>query len=65
MPTDLGGQSAKIYQFPQGGRAAVRASGERAKPVADIASVRVSPTASGSGWYHEAAIQEAERTLKR
>jgi hypothetical protein len=41
-------QSAKIYQFPVGGRRAVEGNRE------------VTPTVSTFGsWYHEAAIQEA------
>lgn len=49
--------SAKIYQFPVGGRRAL--SGYRAdnKPSAEQAAPRVAIT----GWYHEAAIEEARR----
>jgi hypothetical protein len=46
--------SAKIYQFPVGGRAALSSRSQPAKPVLDYA-------ASGSSWYHEAAIEEANR----
>ena len=46
--------SAKIYQFPVGGRAAVTSRSQPAKPLMDYA-------ASGAGWYHEAAIEEANR----
>jgi hypothetical protein len=70
MTTDSRTASAKIYEFPVRIRAAARipggaASGEPARPVADVAPSRISRTTFGSGWYHEAAIQEAERTVKR
>ena len=52
--------SAKIYQFPVGGRAAVggQRSGEP-KPAIDQTPPRVNePLCSGS-WYHEEAIRDA------
>jgi hypothetical protein len=53
-------RSAKIYQFPVGGRSAGgRRSGE-AETAADLASSRVSEAACGDSWYHEAAIQESK-----
>lgn len=51
-------QTATIYQFPIGGRAAVRRPGE-VKPAefrADYPAVDF-----GAGWYHDAAIEEATR----
>jgi hypothetical protein len=55
MTTDLHRPTAKIYPFPAGGRA-----GQAGRPVAPAASPQA--CAAGSGWYHEAAIQEeAER----
>jgi hypothetical protein len=57
-------ESAKIYQFPSGPRSWPRDLGEPADKAAELASRRVAKTASGSGWYHEAAIEEAERELK-
>jgi hypothetical protein len=58
--------SAKIYQFPVRGRAPI--GGDRqdvVKASADVASLRLPKTVAGSGWYHEAAIQEAQRAVKR
>jgi hypothetical protein len=60
MTTSIPRGSAQIYEFPPRGRFAangrdqsqLRANGE-AQPLAMVAS--------GSGWYHDAAIQEAER----
>lgn len=55
MNTDFHRTSAKIYQFPVGGRAAHGQRAAAAQPASR-------PCAIGSGWYHEAAIQEeAER----
>jgi hypothetical protein len=63
MNTSPGQGSARIYQFPAGGRAALGGRRrEEFKPVTEQTSARVSEAACGSGWYHEAAIQEAERT---
>jgi Protein of unknown function (DUF2735) len=62
MNTNVSQGSARIYQFPAGGRAALGGKRrEEFKPLADQASVRVSEAACGSGWYHEAAILAAER----
>ncbi|EGP08054.1 MAG: DUF2735 domain-containing protein [Afipia sp.] len=45
--------TAKIYQFPVGGRSGLTRA-EPAKPMFDYA-------VSGAGWYHEAAIEDAKR----
>ena len=60
MNTGLNEGSAKIYQFPAGGRAALggRAYGEtKAK---DIAPALAGDSACSDSWYHEAAIQESK-----
>ena len=60
-------ESAKILQFPTKGRP-VSGNGpyEQARFAADAAAApRVAKVAVGSGWYHEAAIQEAEQASKR
>ena len=66
MNTSLNQGSARIYQFPAGGRAAL---GGRPRneitPTADQGLSRVSEAAFGGGWYHEAAIQESEPERKR
>lgn len=62
MSTNLNQGSAKIYQFPAGGRAALggRHYGEH-KP--DLAPSPVAEAADCcESWYHEAAIQEAKPT---
>ena len=57
--------SAKIYEFPMRGRFAIGGGREDVKAGANVASPRIPKTVAGSGWYHEAAIQEAERAVKR
>lgn len=66
MTTGLNHASAKIYQFPSGGRAALagRRYGE-IKTAAELPSSRVSDIAIGGAWYHEAAIQEAQPVQDR
>jgi hypothetical protein len=60
MNTSFDHGSAKIYQFPAGGRAAVGARRyDETKTAIDLAASRVSEAAVGSAWYHEAAIQES------
>ena len=56
-------ESAKIYQFPVRGRFAASVQRDE-KPTANLTSQQVVKAAAGSGWYHEAAIEEAERTRK-
>jgi Protein of unknown function (DUF2735) len=59
MNTNLNHGSAKIYQFPAGGRAGKHRLDE-IKTAADLASSQVSKAPCGSGWYHEAAIEESK-----
>lgn len=61
MNTSLNHGSAKIYQFPTGGRSALGGRRyEDARAVINLASSRVSEVAIGEAWYHQAAIQESE-----
>ena len=54
-PQELANQaSAKIYQFPVGGRRSVEANREQTPTVNTFGS-----------WYHEAAIQEAAAQRSR
>jgi Protein of unknown function (DUF2735) len=65
MNTSLNHGSAKIYQFPPGGRAAL--SGRRhdeTKSIDQVAS-RANETVSSGSWYHEAAIQESKPAWER
>jgi hypothetical protein len=53
-------RSAEIYQFPARGRFAV-ASRDKSNSVPGAATLQPATTAFGGNWYHEEAIQEAER----
>jgi hypothetical protein len=55
--------SAKIYQFPAGGRAGLGGRRKGAKPAEDT-TARMPKVTSGGAWYHEQAIREAEGVQK-
>lgn len=63
MGRGLNEGSAKIYQFPAGGRAALggRRYGE-AKSMAE--TPRVNESICSGSWYHDEAIQEANPNFK-
>jgi hypothetical protein len=65
MTTNFASGSAKIYQFPATIRGSVGGGRGETNPAADFASLRIAKTAFGSGWYHEEAIEEAERAGKK
>ena len=52
--------SAKIYQFPVGGRASLITRRPETQSV--VNAPRVTEVACGSGWYHEAAIEQAKHS---
>jgi hypothetical protein len=56
--------SAKIYAFPARGRFAASDYCDEANLAAHITSPQVVNAAVGGSWYHEAAIQDAERARK-
>jgi len=61
MNSSLNHGTAKIYQFPAGGRAAL--GGRRqddTKSATDKATPRVNETACSGSWYHQAAIEESK-----
>jgi hypothetical protein len=61
MNTSLNLGSAKIYQFPVGGRSALGLRGHEETPSpTDLASSHMSDIAVGGAWYHDAAIQESK-----
>jgi hypothetical protein len=64
MNTGFNQGSARIYQFPVGGRSGV--SGQRHDETsADLTSSRVSQATVGGAWYHDAAIQETKPVRER
>jgi Protein of unknown function (DUF2735) len=67
MNTSLNqGTTARIYQFPAGGRSAL--GGRRYddfKAASDLASPRVTEVNCSGSWYHQAAIEEAKPAWER
>jgi hypothetical protein len=60
MTTGSDRASAQIYQFPARGRFAPSVARDETA-AAKLNSPQVVKAVSGSGWYHEAAIEDAER----
>jgi hypothetical protein len=61
MNTSLNPGTARIYQFPAGGRAAL--GGRRydeVKSAGPLGDYRLNEAACSESWYHEAAIEEAK-----
>ena len=66
MTTSLNQGSAKIYQFPAGGRSALGGRRyEESKAASDLASLRVDETNCSGSWYHQAAIDESKLAWER
>ena len=66
MNSSLNHGSARIYQFPAGGRAAL--GGRRydePKSAVEQGSSWVNEAACSGSWYHEAAIQESKPAWER
>jgi hypothetical protein len=65
MKSNLSYGSAKIYQFPVGGRAGLmgRPHGETQSPIDQTARYPNETICSGS-WYHEEAIRESNPESK-
>jgi hypothetical protein len=66
MTTNFSGSSsvsgcATIYTFPPRGRFAIRDRSEEFAAAANVQLPRGVKLVSGSGWYHDAAIQESIR----
>jgi hypothetical protein len=56
-------RSAEIYQFPARGRFAA-ANRDKSNSVTGTAAPQPATAAFGGNWYHEEAIQEAERARR-
>jgi hypothetical protein len=66
MNTSFNQGSARIYQFPVGGRSALGGLRyDEIKTSADLELSRVSQVAIGGAWYHDAAIQESKPVRER
>ena len=58
MSENIGSQSARIYQFPVGGRRSLAGNGGGLKPVTEVLQTTAAKVAHAGGWYHEEAIKE-------
>jgi hypothetical protein len=66
MNTSSNHGSARIYQFPVGGRSALAGRRhEETTAATDLASSRASEIAVGGAWYHDAAIQDSKPVRER
>jgi hypothetical protein len=62
MTTNYPQESAQIYQFPAGGRAALGGKRYDESTRAGVQTVpRVNEAVCSGSWYHEEAIRDAER----
>jgi hypothetical protein len=64
MNTNWNQGSAKIYQFPAGGRAALGDRRYRETRSIEPTASRASEVLCSSGWYHEEAIRESTPSFK-
>ena len=66
MNTSMNHGSAKIYQFPVGGRSTLMGRHyAEAKAATDLASSRLTDIAVGGAWYHDAAIEDSKPVRER
>ncbi|HPG88475.1 MAG TPA: DUF2735 domain-containing protein [Hyphomicrobium sp.] len=54
-------ETAKIYQFPVGGRAALTTRAGLASQASELEIAAAPRVAVGGSWYHDAAVQEADK----
>ena len=59
MNTSVNQESAKIYQFPAGGRAALGGRRYGETKTAEFTAQPVNIADCSGSWYHAAAIQDA------
>ncbi|MGH6736597.1 MAG: DUF2735 domain-containing protein [Methyloceanibacter sp.] len=62
--TDTNRQSATIYQFPAGGRVRLGGRRDMAAPAEQFVAPRAVKAVLGGAWYHDEAIEEANRVRK-
>ncbi len=66
MTENANRETAKIYQFPAGGRTGLAVRREGATTVHALKSAQAATAISTGSWYHDAAIEEAaEQARKR
>ena len=62
MTTNSPHASATIYTFPVRGRFALDDKRDDAKPAINVTLPRFAKLVAGGAWYHEQAIQDADRS---
>ena len=60
MATTTHRESARIYEFPAGGRAIRKGSSARGLP--QMTAPKLAEVEYGNCWYHDDAVEEAEHT---
>ena len=65
MTTIATPETAKIYQFPAGGRAGLRADRPVTKPIDEMQAADATRAVVGGSWYHEEAIRETDPVGKQ
>lgn len=65
MTTIATSETAKIYQFPAGGRAGLRTDRPVSKPIDEMQAAAATRAVVGGSWYHEEAIRETDPVGKR
>lgn len=65
MDTNPIRQPAKIYALPARGRAALGGRGYDFERDEHVKPARIAEAEFGNGWYHGAAVQEADLLRKR
>lgn len=64
MPTDTPRPSATVIPFPAPAGSNSGSDPRRAKPAVDPKPTAHCAIATGNGWYHEAALRDAEPARK-
>lgn len=57
-------ESAKIYQFPIGGRAGLAKASPAISKLDEMEMKAATRIAVGGSWYHDVAVQEADKDLQ-
>lgn len=64
MSGAIHGESAKIYQFPVGGRAGVVTRRPESRFAREAEAIKAMRMVIGDSWYHDAAIEDSATTRK-
>lgn len=57
-------ESAKIYQFPTGGRAGLAKASNPVSKLDEMERLASTRIAIGGSWYHDVAVQEADKDVQ-